>query len=90
MDGSGERRRSADSGISISCMRQLNRYSGGADFIFIPERPPKVMPWEDGMCAEIHRVSFPSTPSLVRPLHNFFLCLVAPRNGQTKNHRHSR
>lgn len=32
-------------------------YSGGADFIFIPERPPVTMPWEDNMCAEIHRVS---------------------------------
>ncbi len=31
--------------------------SGGADFIFIPERPPRTMPWEDNMCAEIHRVS---------------------------------
>lgn len=39
-------------------MHELNRCSGGADFIFIPERPPKVMPWEDDMCAEIHRVSF--------------------------------
>jgi 6-phosphofructokinase 1 len=29
--------------------------AGGADFIFIPERPPKTMPWEDEMCAEIHR-----------------------------------
>ncbi|KAK0235885.1 phosphofructokinase domain-containing protein [Armillaria nabsnona] len=29
--------------------------SGGADFIFIPERPPKVNPWEDEMCAAIHR-----------------------------------
>ncbi|KAG7451133.1 6-phosphofructokinase [Guyanagaster necrorhizus] len=29
--------------------------SGGADFIFIPERPPKVTPWEDEMCAAIHR-----------------------------------
>ncbi|KAF8896399.1 PFK protein [Infundibulicybe gibba] len=27
--------------------------SGGADFIFIPERPPKAMPWEDEMCAAI-------------------------------------
>ena len=40
-------------------MRELNRCSGGADFIFIPERPPKVMPWEADMCAEISRVSFP-------------------------------
>ena len=31
--------------------------SGGADFIFIPERPPSSMPWEDEMCAQIHRVS---------------------------------
>lgn len=31
--------------------------SGGADFIFIPEQPPKSMPWEDEMCAAIHRVS---------------------------------
>ncbi|TFK40320.1 6-phosphofructokinase [Crucibulum laeve] len=29
--------------------------AGGADFIFIPERPPNVMPWEDEMCAEIDR-----------------------------------
>ncbi|KAG5635536.1 hypothetical protein H0H81_010933 [Sphagnurus paluster] len=27
--------------------------AGGADFIFIPERPPKEMPWEDEMCAAI-------------------------------------
>lgn len=39
-------------------MRKLNRCSGGADFIFIPERPPKV-PWEADMCAEISRVSSP-------------------------------
>jgi 6-phosphofructokinase 1 len=30
--------------------------AGGADFIFIPERPPRTMPWEDNMCKEIHRV----------------------------------
>ncbi|KAH9481412.1 ATP-dependent 6-phosphofructokinase [Psilocybe cubensis] len=29
--------------------------AGGADFIFIPEKPPTTMPWEDAMCAEIHR-----------------------------------
>ncbi|KAG6872553.1 hypothetical protein C0995_008897 [Termitomyces sp. Mi166 len=29
--------------------------AGGADFIFIPERPPKTMPWEDEMCAAIQR-----------------------------------
>ncbi|KAJ3506368.1 hypothetical protein NLJ89_g6904 [Agrocybe chaxingu] len=29
--------------------------AGGADFIFIPERPPPVNPWEDEMCAQIHR-----------------------------------
>ncbi|KAF9524827.1 6-phosphofructokinase [Crepidotus variabilis] len=29
--------------------------AGGADFIFIPERPPKTDPWEDQMCAEIHQ-----------------------------------
>ncbi|KAG5716248.1 6-phosphofructokinase [Termitomyces sp. T112] len=27
--------------------------AGGADFIFIPERPPKNMPWEDEMCTAI-------------------------------------
>ncbi|KAF8071739.1 phosphofructokinase domain-containing protein [Lyophyllum atratum] len=27
--------------------------AGGADFIFLPERPPKGMPWEDEMCAAI-------------------------------------
>ncbi|KAF5371823.1 hypothetical protein D9615_009575 [Tricholomella constricta] len=27
--------------------------AGGADFIFIPEQPPKGMPWEDEMCAAI-------------------------------------
>lgn len=31
--------------------------SGGADFIFIPERPPKGKPWEDEMCAAIQDVS---------------------------------
>ena len=30
--------------------------SSGADFIFIPERPPKADPWEDEMCEIIHRV----------------------------------
>ncbi|KAJ2922858.1 hypothetical protein H1R20_g14268, partial [Candolleomyces eurysporus] len=29
--------------------------AGGADFIFIPERPPAGQPWEDEMCAEIGR-----------------------------------
>ncbi|KAF9450349.1 6-phosphofructokinase [Macrolepiota fuliginosa MF-IS2] len=29
--------------------------AGGADFIFIPERPPKVNPWEDEMCLEIQK-----------------------------------
>ncbi|KAI9512025.1 phosphofructokinase domain-containing protein [Russula earlei] len=29
--------------------------SSGADFIFIPERPPKADPWEDEMCEIIHR-----------------------------------
>ncbi|KAG5341594.1 hypothetical protein C0989_009075 [Termitomyces sp. Mn162] len=29
--------------------------AGGADFIFIPERPPKSMSWEDEMCGAIHR-----------------------------------
>ncbi|KAF8905050.1 6-phosphofructokinase [Gymnopilus junonius] len=27
----------------------------GADFIFIPEKPPSEMPWEDHMCTEIRR-----------------------------------
>ena len=35
----------------------LKKRSGEADFIFIPERPPRTMPWEDNMCAEINRVS---------------------------------
>lgn len=30
--------------------------SGGADFIFIPERPPKGQPWEDEMCESIRKV----------------------------------
>ncbi|KAI0065093.1 6-phosphofructokinase [Artomyces pyxidatus] len=29
--------------------------SSGADFIFIPERPPQADPWEDQMCEAIHR-----------------------------------
>ncbi|KAF8632256.1 hypothetical protein AX15_002001 [Amanita polypyramis BW_CC] len=29
--------------------------AAGADFIFIPERPPKTDSWEDEMCAEIQR-----------------------------------
>ncbi|EEB95357.1 hypothetical protein MPER_05684, partial [Moniliophthora perniciosa FA553] len=29
--------------------------SGGADFIFIPERPPTADSWEDEMCECIHR-----------------------------------
>lgn len=31
--------------------------SAGADFIFIPERPPKEDPWEDEMCRSIQSVS---------------------------------
>lgn len=40
---------------------QLKPFSnrGGADFIFIPERPPKVDVWEDHMYDEIKRVSCP-------------------------------
>lgn len=38
--------------------------AGGADFIFIPERPPQAMPWEDEMCNAIHRVR--CVPSLYR------------------------
>ena len=30
--------------------------SSGADFIFIPERPPSADPWEDEMCEIIQRV----------------------------------
>jgi hypothetical protein len=30
--------------------------SSGADFVFIPERPPKVNPWEDEMCEIIQKV----------------------------------
>ncbi|CAK5283795.1 unnamed protein product [Mycena citricolor] len=29
--------------------------SGGADFLFIPERPPTSQPWEDEMCAAIQK-----------------------------------
>ncbi|KAJ7127033.1 phosphofructokinase domain-containing protein [Mycena epipterygia] len=29
--------------------------AGGADFLFIPEQPPKGKPWEDEMCAAIHQ-----------------------------------
>ncbi|KAJ7170647.1 phosphofructokinase domain-containing protein [Mycena crocata] len=29
--------------------------AGGADFLFIPEQPPKSKPWEDEMCAAIHK-----------------------------------
>ncbi|KAJ7227155.1 phosphofructokinase domain-containing protein [Mycena pura] len=29
--------------------------AGGADFLFIPEQPPKSKPWEDEMCAAIHQ-----------------------------------
>lgn len=36
-------------------------YSGGADFIFIPERPPTSDPWEDEMCEAIHRVNISSS-----------------------------
>lgn len=31
--------------------------AGGADFIFIPERPPVTDSWEDEMCASIQKVS---------------------------------
>ncbi|PFH52956.1 hypothetical protein AMATHDRAFT_55841 [Amanita thiersii Skay4041] len=31
--------------------------AGGADFIFLPERPPKADCWEDEMCAAIQHVS---------------------------------
>ncbi|KAJ7035007.1 phosphofructokinase domain-containing protein [Mycena alexandri] len=29
--------------------------AGGADFLFIPEQPPKSQPWEDQMCEAIHQ-----------------------------------
>ncbi|KAJ7284946.1 phosphofructokinase domain-containing protein [Mycena rebaudengoi] len=29
--------------------------AGGADFLFIPEQPPKAKPWEDEMCTAIQR-----------------------------------
>lgn len=32
--------------------------ASGADFIFIPERPPIADPWEDEMCEKIHRVYY--------------------------------
>ena len=31
--------------------------AAGADFIFIPERPPVAEPWEDDMCSSIQKVS---------------------------------
>ena len=31
--------------------------AAGADFIFIPERPPTADPWEDDMCQSIHKVT---------------------------------
>jgi hypothetical protein len=34
-----------------------NLASAGADFIFIPERPPHGDPWEDDMCEAIQRVA---------------------------------
>ena len=47
--------------------------SAGADFIFIPERPPQSDPWEDEMCEAIYRVC-PSLlvnppPRLIDPQH---------------------
>lgn len=37
--------------------------SAGADFIFIPERPPQVDPWEDDMCQNIQSVSWTALKS---------------------------
>ncbi|KAJ6531751.1 phosphofructokinase domain-containing protein [Mycena capillaripes] len=33
----------------------LAAVAGGADFLFIPEQPPKSQPWEDLMCQAIHQ-----------------------------------
>ncbi|KAJ7773224.1 phosphofructokinase domain-containing protein [Mycena metata] len=33
----------------------LAAVAGGADFLFIPEQPPKSQPWEDQMCETIHQ-----------------------------------
>ncbi|KAJ7494692.1 phosphofructokinase domain-containing protein [Mycena galericulata] len=33
----------------------LAAVAGGADFLFIPEQPPKSKPWEDEMCEAIHK-----------------------------------
>ncbi|KAF7327704.1 ATP-dependent 6-phosphofructokinase [Mycena kentingensis (nom. inval.)] len=33
----------------------LAAVAGGADFLFIPEQPPASQPWEDEMCATIHK-----------------------------------
>ncbi|KAG2017796.1 6-phosphofructokinase [Coprinopsis cinerea AmutBmut pab1-1] len=42
-------------GRDCGWLAALAGVAGGADFIFIPERPPTAMPWEDDMCAQIHR-----------------------------------
>ena len=47
---------------------------GGADFIFIPERPPAGDIWEDQMCDEIKRVSC--------PLHFVTFLLIASQHRQ--------
>jgi hypothetical protein len=52
---------------SVPFSRDLS--SSGADFIFIPERPPKGNPWEDEMCATIHRViTFPFYLQVIQSL----------------------
>jgi 6-phosphofructokinase 1 len=50
-------------------------HSSGADFVFIPERPPAVDPWEDEMCEAIQRVS-PSIASLNQRLVNTILSIA--------------
>jgi len=35
----------------------------GADYMFIPERPPTAEDWQASMCSVLSRVSFGSSPS---------------------------
>lgn len=51
----------------MSCLHLIKdgsqvNLSGGADFIFIPERPPLHDPWEDQMCEAVERVRVGCAP----------------------------
>src|SRR6266702_1448456 len=58
--------------------------SSGADFVFIPERPPKADPWEDEMCEIIHKVPFAQCHLF--SLESSLSFNLAPRGWKAQDH----